>query len=430
MRTTLPQPPLIGSLCSGYGGLDLGVQAAFGGTLAWHAEVDPNASRILARQWPDVPNLGDITTVNWSAVQQVCVLTAGFPCQRRLGRRPPGRTERPYPLRALASRCPCGRGPPPLPGCDRECARPPHVPCRFPWRRGTLPVVSGRRRRSVSSAGTWCRTRLPGRPRVRREVARASCLRHRGPAPTRADVSHRLARRPPCSRHRPATSARTAAPSTRTKGGAGGTARTWPTRSSGCCRHRRRRTGSKARRTSGTATGTCPCPVRRPRCCPRQGPATRAHRAVAPARGGVLPCRRWSCRSGRRSPRRPRNGRAVGPVRSRHHPMGEADPSRTRAHRRGRPTPPGLRGVDAGPRCRLGHSHPRSRASGTAHRARQRRHPSTSGKGFAVAGATFPVLRSLRGRVALHYRVFPAEPNRGFSGSSRACRRLTDGARP
>lgn len=41
--------PLIGSLCSGYGGLDLSVQAALGGTLAWHAVVDRNASRILAR---------------------------------------------------------------------------------------------------------------------------------------------------------------------------------------------------------------------------------------------------------------------------------------------------------------------------------------------------------------------------------------------
>ncbi|MCO6751739.1 DNA cytosine methyltransferase [Streptomyces sp. IpFD-1.1] len=189
---------MIGSLCSGYGGLDLGVQSALGGTLAWHAEVDPNASRILARHWPGVPNLGDITAVDWSTVPRVCVLTAGFPCQRRLGRRPPGRTQRPDPLRALAARRPCGRSPPTLPGCDRECARPPHLPRRFPWRRGTLPVVSGRHRRSACSAGTRCRTRIPGRPRVRREVGRASRLRRRGPAPPRADLPRRMARRAPC----------------------------------------------------------------------------------------------------------------------------------------------------------------------------------------------------------------------------------------
>ncbi|MFF3257835.1 DNA (cytosine-5-)-methyltransferase [Streptomyces sp. NPDC002932] len=81
MQPTPTRHPLIGSLCSGYGGLDLGVQSALGGTLAWHAEVDPNASRILARHWPGVPNLGDITTVDWSTVPRVCILTAGFPCQ-------------------------------------------------------------------------------------------------------------------------------------------------------------------------------------------------------------------------------------------------------------------------------------------------------------------------------------------------------------
>ncbi|WLQ67614.1 DNA cytosine methyltransferase [Streptomyces glycanivorans] len=188
MGTNSVHPPLIGSLCSGYGGLDLGVQSVLGGSLAWHAEVDPGASRILARHWPGVPNLGDITAVDWSTVPPVCVLTAGFPCQRRLGRRPTGRTQLPDPLRAVAARRPCGRGPPTLPGCDRECARPPHLPRRFPWQRGILPVVSGRHRRSASSASTRCRTRIPGRPPVRREVARASRLRRRGPAPPRADL--------------------------------------------------------------------------------------------------------------------------------------------------------------------------------------------------------------------------------------------------
>lgn len=257
MQTTIGlPPPLIGSLCSGYGGLDLGVQSALGGTLAWHAEVNPDAARILARHWPDVPNLGDITTVDWSDVPRVCVLTAGFPCQRRLGRRPTGRTQLPDPFRTLAARRPCGRGPPTLLGGHRECARPAHLTRRFPWRRGTLPVVSGRHPRSASSAGTRCRTRIPGRPPVRRTMARASRLRHRSTAPPRADLPHRLARRPPCSKHRPATSARTAAPSTPPRGRAGATARTWPTRWSGSCPPRRPRTGPRARPTSATATGT------------------------------------------------------------------------------------------------------------------------------------------------------------------------------
>ncbi|WP_370220410.1 DNA cytosine methyltransferase [Kitasatospora sp. GAS1066B] len=71
----------IGSLCSGYGGLDQGVQAAFGGSVAWHAESNPHAAAILRNRWPHVPNLGDITQVDWRAVEPVCVLAAGFPCQ-------------------------------------------------------------------------------------------------------------------------------------------------------------------------------------------------------------------------------------------------------------------------------------------------------------------------------------------------------------
>lgn len=73
--------PAIGSLCSGYGGLDLGVLAAFGGRLAWVADPEPAAVAVLAARFPGVPNLGDITTTDWSAVEPVDVLTAGFPCQ-------------------------------------------------------------------------------------------------------------------------------------------------------------------------------------------------------------------------------------------------------------------------------------------------------------------------------------------------------------
>ena len=71
----------IGSLCSGYGGLDAAVQSVLGGDLAWVADPDPGASKILAHHHPDVPNLGDITRLAWSTVPQVDILTAGFPCQ-------------------------------------------------------------------------------------------------------------------------------------------------------------------------------------------------------------------------------------------------------------------------------------------------------------------------------------------------------------
>jgi DNA (cytosine-5)-methyltransferase 1 len=71
----------IGSLFSGVGGLDLGVQAVIGGEVVWHVEFDAAPSKVLAHHWPDVPNFGDITKVDWSQVKPIDVLTGGFPCQ-------------------------------------------------------------------------------------------------------------------------------------------------------------------------------------------------------------------------------------------------------------------------------------------------------------------------------------------------------------
>ena len=84
----------IGSLFSGYGGLDMAVHEVLGGETAWVSDIDKGACKILAHRYPDIPNLGDITTVDWSQVEPVDVLTGGFPCQdvshagKRAGIRP------------------------------------------------------------------------------------------------------------------------------------------------------------------------------------------------------------------------------------------------------------------------------------------------------------------------------------------------------
>jgi site-specific DNA-cytosine methylase len=70
----------VGSLFSGIGGLDLGLERA-GMTVRWQSEIHPYACRVLAKHWPDVPNLGDITTIDWSQVEPVDVICGGYPCQ-------------------------------------------------------------------------------------------------------------------------------------------------------------------------------------------------------------------------------------------------------------------------------------------------------------------------------------------------------------
>lgn len=71
----------IGSLCSGYGGLDMAVESVFGGELAWVSDIDKGACKILAHRYPSVPNIGDMTSVDWADVEPVDVICGGTPCQ-------------------------------------------------------------------------------------------------------------------------------------------------------------------------------------------------------------------------------------------------------------------------------------------------------------------------------------------------------------
>jgi len=54
---------------------------AVGGDLQWVCDFDEGAAKILAHRYPDIPNLHDLTAIDWTEVEPVDVITAGYPCQ-------------------------------------------------------------------------------------------------------------------------------------------------------------------------------------------------------------------------------------------------------------------------------------------------------------------------------------------------------------
>ena len=70
----------VGSLFSGIGGFDLGLERA-GMKVIWQSEIDEFASKVLKKHWPEVPNLGDITKVDWTNIERPDVICGGYPCQ-------------------------------------------------------------------------------------------------------------------------------------------------------------------------------------------------------------------------------------------------------------------------------------------------------------------------------------------------------------
>ena len=70
----------VGSLFAGIGGFDLAARW-MGWRTAWVSEIDPYASTILAKHFPDAPNHGDITRMDGRAIEPVDILVGGFPCQ-------------------------------------------------------------------------------------------------------------------------------------------------------------------------------------------------------------------------------------------------------------------------------------------------------------------------------------------------------------
>ena len=74
--------PRIGSLFSGYGGIDLGLRELWpDAETVWVSDIEKGPIKVLAHRYPDAPNLGDVTKVDWSTVEPVNIITGGSPCQ-------------------------------------------------------------------------------------------------------------------------------------------------------------------------------------------------------------------------------------------------------------------------------------------------------------------------------------------------------------
>jgi DNA (cytosine-5)-methyltransferase 1 len=58
----------------------MAVEAFYGAETAWMCDIDKYASIVIKERWA-VPNLGDMKQVDWSNVEAVDILTAGYPCQ-------------------------------------------------------------------------------------------------------------------------------------------------------------------------------------------------------------------------------------------------------------------------------------------------------------------------------------------------------------
>lgn len=71
----------VGSLFSGFGGLDLGLEQTGGFQIAWQVEKDDYCEQVLRKHWPHVARFRDVRDCGAHNLSAVDVLAGGLPCQ-------------------------------------------------------------------------------------------------------------------------------------------------------------------------------------------------------------------------------------------------------------------------------------------------------------------------------------------------------------
>lgn len=59
----------------------MAVENVLGGEMVWYSEFEKHPSTLLAQRFPGIPNLGDLTAIDWHDVPSIDILTGGYPCQ-------------------------------------------------------------------------------------------------------------------------------------------------------------------------------------------------------------------------------------------------------------------------------------------------------------------------------------------------------------